>query len=186
LQDLVLPFLLLFALIFAILQKIKVFTNPKRNEAGEIIANEKVPDRRLNGIIAAVLSLLIVVPHVMGIFPANVDPILLIGKFLPSSAILLVAMLLALLVIGISTEEAKIQPFGYLMTVIAAIIFGIILIITIFPSLPFAHYLYNPNIQALAIVLLTLGIVVWFVTRDKPEKPLHKRLPLWFGDDRFQ
>jgi len=113
-------------------------------------------------------------------YPANIDPVLLIAALLPSSTMLLVAMLLALLLIGLVTEEDKIQPFGYLVSLVAAIVFAIILVITIFPTLPFAEYLYNPNFQALAIVVLVMFLVVWFVTKEKSSTKLHKTVGLWF------
>ena len=67
LTDVMLPFLLMFTLMFAILQKTKILGDDKKN---------------FNTVVALVMSLLIVIPHVNGTYPLDYDPVNIINRFL--------------------------------------------------------------------------------------------------------
>ena len=88
--DVVLPFLLIFVIFYAILQKTKVLGDGKKN---------------LNIIIAIVVGLLVVIPHVTGRFPANTDPVQIINDSLPQVSVVLVAVIFLLVMIGIFGQE---------------------------------------------------------------------------------
>ena len=79
----VLIFLLIFVIIYAILQKTRVLGEGKKN---------------LNIMIAVIVGLLVVIPHVTGRFPPNADPVIIIGDALPSISIVLVAITILSLV----------------------------------------------------------------------------------------
>ena len=65
LTDVLLPFLLIFTLVFAVLQKTEILGDDKKN---------------FNVIIALVLGLLFVVPHIAGAYPIGYDPVQFIIK----------------------------------------------------------------------------------------------------------
>src|SRR3989344_3012739 len=89
--DALLPFLLLFALMFAILQKIQLFTG----------AGNK-PDKKIHGLISLTIAALVVLPHITGTYPdPRIDPINIINQFLPSAAILLLVILMVMLLTGV-------------------------------------------------------------------------------------
>src|SRR3989344_8866636 len=86
LTDVMLPFLLIFVIVYAILQKTKILGEGRKN---------------LNVIIAVVVGLLVVIPHVTGRFPADSDPVLIINDALPQVSIVLVAVVFLLILIGV-------------------------------------------------------------------------------------
>ncbi|MBT5023422.1 hypothetical protein HON01_11430, partial [Candidatus Woesearchaeota archaeon] len=90
LSDVLLPFLLIFTVVFAIMQK----TQP---------LGEK---KSYNVLIALVLALSTVVPHVLGYYPANADVVVIINKSLPSVSIVLVAIVMVFLVVGLFGGKA--------------------------------------------------------------------------------
>src|SRR3989338_2779536 len=76
LTDVMLPFLLIFVIFFAILTKIKVF-------------GEK--SSRYNLVVALVIALVFVIPHVMNRYPSDFDPVDIINEALPNISIVVVA-----------------------------------------------------------------------------------------------
>ncbi len=156
--DAFLPFLLLFVLIFAILNRLDIFKSGEKTHAAD--------SRRLNGLIAFAISLMVVIPHLLGRYPANMDPIILINKLLPSGAIMLVAILMLLLLLGIVGAQLP-STGGYFIAVIAMGILAFIIAITLWPSFAPGTFLQDPSTQALIIILLVMGLVVWFVTRPE-------------------
>src|SRR3989344_2690598 len=90
LTDILLPFLLIFVIVFAILQKTKVLGEERKN---------------LNIIVALVVGLLVVIPHVTGRFPPNADPVVIINEALPQVSIVLVAVVFLLVMIGVFGQD---------------------------------------------------------------------------------
>ena len=90
LTDVMLPFLLIFVIVYAILQKTKILGEGRKN---------------LNVIIAVVVGLLVVIPHVTGRFPADSDPVLIINDALPQVSIVLVAVVFLLILIGVFGQD---------------------------------------------------------------------------------
>lgn len=156
--DALLPFLLLFVLVFAVLQKIGLF-----KERGE-------PDRKINGIIAFVLAALVVVPHITRTYPPGADPVVMILQILPSSAILLLAILLVVLMVGFVGGSTSL-PTAVISLVLwaALIILGVVVAGAAFPGFTENVLRLDPSTQALIITLLVMGLVIWFVARS-PER----------------
>jgi len=150
--DGLLPFLLLFTLMFAILTKIGVFG-----------------DRKIAAVISGAISALIVIPHMIGgVYPAGFDPINMINQMLPSAGILLVAILLVLMMIGlVGGETNKISGWIAWVVTIAIGILLLSIISAIWPSIPIVKYLFaDASLVALVIVILVFGLIVWFVTKE--------------------
>jgi len=84
--DVFLPFLLIFTVIFAILEKTKILGEGKKN---------------MNSGIAIIFALLVVVPHVTGNFPAGYDPVQIINAALPTISLLVVAIISLMILIGV-------------------------------------------------------------------------------------
>lgn len=156
--DGLLPFLLIFTLMFAILVKTGIFKD----------------NRKIAGVISATIAALIVIPHMIGgVYPAGYDPINIINQMLPSAGILLVAILLVLMMIGLVGGETG-KKSGW-MAWIVTIAIGILLlsiISAIWPSIPILKYFVaDASLLALLIVILVFGLIVWFVTKDDTKKP---------------
>ena len=76
-RDVMLPFLLIFTIFFAILQKTKVLGEGKKN---------------MNLAVALVIALIVVIPHVTNDYPSeDVDPVAIMNKALPNVSIVLIA-----------------------------------------------------------------------------------------------
>src|SRR3989338_2266723 len=90
LTDVLLPFLLIFTLIFAVLEKSKLLGTEKRN---------------LNTVLALVISLITVIPHITGTYPAGFDPIDIMNSALPAVSIVIVAIIMLLILIGLFAQE---------------------------------------------------------------------------------
>ena len=150
--DVVLPFILLFAILFAIFQKIKVF--------GE--------RRNINGIVAFVMSLSVVIPHVTGTYPAGFDVVEILNTALPSVSLLIVAIIMLLLLIGIFGGEATM--FGIAAPNWIGLI-SIILIVYIFGGAAnwWGGYtsidgFFGSDAMAIFVMLLVFGVIISFIT----------------------
>ena len=158
LTDVLLPFLLIFTIIFAIFQKSKILGSDKQN---------------FNVIIALIISLLVVIPHVTGNYPANADPVQIINQAIPNIAVVIVAILMVLMLMGVFGVE-----FTWAGRVTGGIvILALIIVIAIFGkaaawwgegvSLPWwLSWLEDPNTQTLVVVIIIFGIIIWFITRS--------------------
>lgn len=175
--DLLLPALLIFAVIFGTLQKIGLFQTERvqRNAQGQETGRQRVSDRKINGIISLLIAFAVTLPHAAGLYPANMDPILLIYKFLPNTAVMIAAVLSVLLVIGMTSRDFP-SNFQLLFAIIGAVILVIVFLFNIFPSfLPWFDFLRDPAIQAFLIVILIAGLVIYFAMREGPRGTAQER-----------
>ncbi len=158
--DALLPFILIFVLLFAILQKIGLFKDDKGQ-----------PDRRINGVLALIISAMVVAPHVVGLYPPQADPIIMINLFLPNAVMLLVAILCVILLLGLAGGAIP----SLLLWAIALVALGLLLItvlIAVVPGFfPTFGFLSNPSTQALIIILVTMGLIGYFVMREPESAP---------------
>jgi hypothetical protein len=173
LYDVVLPFLLFFAILFAVLQRTHLF--------GEKKNNIWYPDRKINGIIALVISLIIVLPHVTRSYPIQADPVLIVNKFLPGSAIIIIAVLMTLLLIGLTGGKIP-SLVTFIVALVAIGMLALVFLASVFPALKWQWGpLRDPNIVALIVILLIFGLVVWFIVRE-PEKRKPEEMKTWLKD----
>lgn len=156
----ILPFLLTFTVIFAVLQQIKLFGN-----------NSK----KFNVIIALVMATAFVVPSVTNQYTPGNDPVTILNNALPGVAITSVAIVLSLLLVGMFGKKVDIgvgnQASG------AFVAFALAATATIFAiaagwfeNIPWwlAPLAYPQN-QTMIVSILVFGLVIWFIVRD-PDK----------------
>jgi hypothetical protein len=132
LRDVLLPFLLIFVIFFALIAKSKVFGEDKR---------------RLNLIFALVIALMVVIPHVTDIYPPNMDPVEIMNEAIPNLSIVIVAAIGALILIGALGGQVTTRP-AYLtggVIVVAAVIYTI----TVIPDL-------SPLLLGIALIMLVI------------------------------
>jgi hypothetical protein len=153
--DVLLPFMLIFVIIFAVLEKTQILGAEKRN---------------LNTIMALVISLIVVVPHVTGNYPAGYDPIDIMNAALPSVSILVVAIIMLLIMIGLFAHDKVF--LGLTMPGWIAF-FSIVAIIIIFGSAAgwyasgFSSWLervFGSDALAIVIMVLVFGVIIAFIT----------------------
>ncbi len=156
LTDIILPFLLIFTIVFAVLQKIKIFGEGKKN---------------FNVVISLVLSLSVIVPHVMGRYPAGTDVVDIINKALPNVALLIIVVIMVFIAIGLWGVEPKWAPSG-IQGLIVVIMFAAVFYIFGHAAGWFKYmptWLSNPQTQALIVILLVFGALIAWITRDSSE-----------------
>lgn len=163
LTDVILPFILIFTVVFAILQKAKIFGKESK---------------KYNVIFALVVGLLVVIPHVTGQYPPGGDVVDIINTAIPAVSVLLIAVIMFLVLAGIFFEPTGggwISGLVLLLSIVAVTwIFG--KAAGWWQGLPF--WLNDPDIQALVVIILVFGIIIWFVTSE----PGNKNLFDWLKD----
>ncbi|MEM4336971.1 MAG: hypothetical protein QXG86_03125 [Candidatus Woesearchaeota archaeon] len=158
--DVLLPFLLFFTVIFAILQKIKIL--------GE-------ESKKYNVIVALVMALAVVIPHVAGLYPPGADIVDIVNTAIPNVAVFFIAIILLFLLVGLwgakPTWEGKATGW---VAFIAALI-----VIVIFAraagwgwgNLPdWLDFLEDPATVGLIVVVLVFIIVVAYITSEPKSK----------------
>ncbi|MFH1174065.1 MAG: hypothetical protein V1725_02975 [archaeon] len=168
-MDVLVPFVLIFTIVFAVLQKTKILGVDK----------DKAPKKNFNVIIALIMGLAVVVPHVMGYYAPEQDVVNIINQALPNISIVVVAIVMLLLVIGVFGGEIKFAGTGLAGW---AVLFAIITVLVTFGGaagwfgrMPdWLYFLEDPDTQALVVVILVFAIVIWFVTKE-PKKETDKK-----------
>ena len=167
--DFLLPFLLIFTAIYAIMSRVKIFK-----------------DNKFNVIISLVIALVTVGQHVL--YPTEFSVVSVINRALPEFAFIIIVIILALILVGAvggGTELQKGKWLGY-VAFLALLGFIIVLYRALYPGFTPAWlaFLDDPAFQTLIIALIIFGLIVWFVTREQSETPtesLGGRLQKLFG-----
>jgi len=163
-MDFLLPFILVFTIVFAVMQKSKILGDNKN----------------FNVIIALVLGLLFVIPHMTGNYPLGYDPVQVMNDALPSISLVSVAAIMLLLLMGIfgTGFSASAAPVIAIIAIGFVIyIFGASLRIWTGPYDAFSWW--TPETTELMIVLMVFGIIVWFITKDPTAATPNPLKPIW-------
>jgi hypothetical protein len=153
--DVLLPFLLVFTVIFAILDKTKIMGEGKRN---------------MNVAIALIFALIVVIPHVTGNFPAGYDPVLIINAALPSVSLVVIAVIALMILIGVFAHDRVMLGvtapgwIGVLSVVTLVFIFGSSAGWWTSGVMDWLDSIFGSDILAIVIMLLVFGIIIAFVT----------------------
>lgn len=149
--DVLLPFILVFTIVYAVLRKTKILGDKKNFDV----------------VIALVLGLLFVVPHIMGTYPLGYDPVRIINESLPSIGLVAVAAIMLLLLMGIF--GAKFAAGAAPLIAIAALVFVVYIFgasLQLWRGPYDIFYWWTPAVTELVIVILIFGVIVWFITRE--------------------
>ena len=171
LLDIVLPFLLIFTVVFATLQRVGLF---KEGEHGE-------GKKNINAMLSLIIAILTVVPHINGRYPPNYDPIVIINTLIPSAAVLAIVIILLLFLFGIfgSGFASGGTPAWIILGVI--IVMGYIFGATVGwwddPSQSIGLW-WDSDLSALLIIIIVFALLLWFITSDEKETYLEKGLNL--------
>lgn len=163
-HDVLLPFLLIFTLVFSVLEKTKIL--------GVKEGKNNKPKTNLNTIVSLVMGMGVIIPHVTNSYPPGRDVVVLLNTALPGIAMIVVAIFSFLLLIGMFTGK---QPNFLKSSAISTLvlIFSVGAVIAIFVDaaniyrMPrWLYFLQDPNTQAAFIVIVVFFGLVWFITRD--------------------
>jgi hypothetical protein len=156
LTDVLLPFLLIYVVIFAVLTKTKILGEGRR---------------RFNAVISLVIALMVVVPHVLRIYPPEADVIEIMNKAIPNISLVVVAIVMLLVVVGILGGERNWMG-GSLSGWVAILAF--ILVIVIFGSAAgwwrgwtwFTNF-FGADAVAIVVMILVFAVIVWWITKGE-------------------
>lgn len=148
--DVILPFLLVFTIVFAVLQKTKIFGEDKKN---------------INVVVAAILALL---------FLQNNYLIFLLQRFLPNVSLFLIIFLMFLLILGVflgpqTGISGAAITFAFIVSLIA------ILVAVSTDLMPYGFgssildfwYAIDPGTRTLIWVIAIFVVIIWLVTHEK-------------------
>ena len=154
LTDALLPFLLIFTIIFAILQKSNIFGQDKK---------------KYNVIVSLVIGLLVVIPHVMGRYPPGSDVVLIINSALPNVSLLVVAIVALLILIGIM--GGNIHWAGAVSGGVAIV--AVLAVAWIFLSAAGYDIWFNnwvlgwsPETTSVVVIVLIFAVLIWYITKE--------------------
>lgn len=153
--DFLLPFLLVFTIVYAVSIKLPLFKDNKN----------------FSVVIALTLSLLFVVPHITGNYPLGYDPVDVMNSALPSISLISIAAIMLLLLMGIFGTQfaAAATPVIAVVSIgFVAYVFGASLNLWTGPYDVFSWW--SSEVTELLIIILVFGLVVWFIVRDPDKK----------------
>ena len=151
--DVLLPFILIFTVIYAVLQKSKLLGEDKKN---------------FNVIIALVVAFSVIIPHVLDTYPTGYDVVDIINTVLPQISLIAIAFLTLLILAGLVGADIAGKSFAGLFVLIA-----LIAVVAIFggalgwwESVWFYDWFGEETI-AIVIMILVFGLIIWFITGEK-------------------
>lgn len=172
LVDVLLPFILVFAIVFAILQKVKVFGDEAKN---------------INVVVSLVLGLLFVVPHVTDSFPPNMDPVRIINEALPGISIVLIAVVMLLIMFGLfgwKQQDAKV-PWVFFIFAVLVVIYFFGAAADWWSGWASLTDFFGEDAVSLVIIILVFALIIWFITYDPKKvatgKGVFNDLSRWLG-----
>lgn len=152
--DVLLPFLLVFTIVYAVLQKAKIFGTDKKN---------------FNVIIALVLGLSVVIPHVTGTYPPGADIVVIINTVLPQISLIAIAFIMLLVLVGIFGGQWISTALSGWMALIS-----VVAVVIIFGGAAgwwtewrWIYDFFGEDAIAFLVMILVFGAIIWFITREK-------------------
>lgn len=162
LTEAILPFILIFTMVFAVLQKTHIIGEGKR---------------QFNSLVALIMALMVVMPQYTGRGP-NIVPI--INEVLPQVSLMVVVILAALLVVGVFAPGTMFggTAFGAVLGLISigAVVYIFGNAAGWWESVGILSFLNNPDTQAIIVIVVVFALVIWFVTREDNNKEDAERM----------
>ncbi len=174
LTDVMLPFLLIFVVIFALMAKTRIFGEDKK---------------KYNLVVALVIALLVVIPHVLNYYPPEADVVEIMNRALPQVSVIAVAVIMLLILIGLFGGEAK--WMGSSLSGWIAIVSFIIILIVFggaagwWGDWSWFYNFFGVETVAVIVMILVFAIIVWWITRGEgKEKEANalSQLGKWVGE----
>lgn len=170
--DVVIPFALIFAIVYTVINKVPFLEDVMKDKPG---GGKEVHESRKNIriTIALAISLMTVVPHILGLYPGGVDVVQVINQFLPETTLVVLVLFVVMLLFGLTGAPTKkdgtdtVNLFEKFAPFLALFVIAFLLYRAINPQfLPFLDQfrLFNdPSFQALIIAVAVFALVIWLV-----------------------
>ena len=156
LTDVFIPFVLIFTISFVVLLRSKILATDSTAESG----------RKPSMVVALVMALGTIIPHVLGWYPSNYDIVMIINMSLPQVALWLVGIVMVLLFLG-TVSMGKFNPMDALSGKQWPIYVGIAIVGYIFFSsagfFQLPNFLSDPDLQAVLLILITFGGIIGLI-----------------------
>lgn len=148
--DILIPFILIFTILYAVLEKAAIFS-----------------EKRYNSIIALAITLIVIIPHILGSYPPGMDVINIINSSLPEVVLLIVAVVMLMIMTGLAYGEYSLQSsIGGLIALVSAILL-ILIFASNYITVPILSYI-DPQLQSIIVIIIVFLIVFWYVTKETP------------------
>ncbi len=152
--DVIIPFFLIFTIIYAVLENVKVFK-----------------EKKYNIIITISITLLAIMPHVL--YPRDDDLVSVLNSTLPQFAMVTIAVVLFMIMAGLLAAKGKFMAVaGWLAPWLAILILGIIFFRSAYPNTAFStdffFFLADSRLYTLLIIVLVAGFVIRMIVGGGP------------------
>lgn len=158
--DVILPFILIFTIVFAVLEKSNILGDEGEN-------------KKYNTIVALVISLTSVVAHVMNYYPSGWDVINIINGALPNVSLVMIIIISGLLIYATFTGKGVGENFSKESWVAWGAVAVIIFIFAYSAGLLnlygipwFLAWILSPAVLSLALIIAIFVLIIKFVTGD--------------------
>jgi len=169
--DVFLPFILIFTIVFATLQKIELFGKGK--------------SKRFNAVISLALSIGVIIPHSLNQYPPGLDVIDILNRALPNVSLLIIAVVFLLVLVGLFGGEAK-WGSGIIGGIVSAASVGAV--VAIFGSAAgwwetsgILFFLSDPDVQAALIILAVFWLIISTITKEEKKPGILEEVGKFFG-----
>ncbi|MFT4309325.1 MAG: hypothetical protein ACMXYL_02480 [Candidatus Woesearchaeota archaeon] len=156
------PFFLVFTIVFAFMQKVKVF------------GGDSGPHKKYNIIVSLAIALIVIIPHVTNAYPAGQDPVEIFMTAIPGIALWIVAIMMGIILLA--TFGLNLMPndeTGWLFGTVTLLAFAIVGVIFgsaagwIPPDVLEWLGLRDPAVQTTVVVIGVLAIILFFILGDE-------------------
>ncbi|MBD3361570.1 hypothetical protein GF358_02130 [Candidatus Woesearchaeota archaeon] len=158
--DILIPFVLIFTVLFAVMKKVHIFSEPKQQIT-----------------IALAITLLVLIPHITGSVSPEYDVVQIINNSLPSVVLIIFVVLSAFILLGfVKGKEVALEDMATgVVAIVSLVLIGIIFARSAgyLQSSSWPHWLYwldDPQLGALIIVILMFALIIWFITYESNDK----------------
>ena len=168
--DVFLPFILIFTIIFAVLQKVQIFGTDSK---------------KFNSVISLAVAIGVVIPHSLGKYPPGTDIVDIINSALPNVSLVIVALVFVLVLIGMF-GGAPVLGGNWISGLITIIALGIVTYIFgnaagWWQTTGALSFLSDPNVQATIIILAVFWLIISVITKGENEPGGLERVGELFG-----
>ena len=171
--EVVLPFLLVFTIVYAVLTTLTFFKDED--------------NKRFATIVSLVIGLGVVIPHSIGAYPKGMNVVIIINNALPRVALIAVAIIGIFILLGLFGIELNFNNAPIMSLVVGVCTLAVIYIFataggTRYRIPRFLSFLSDPDTQALLIVVLVFGLIVKFIVGSKKDDSKNNKT----GYDKFR
>ena len=153
--DFFIPFILVFTIVFAILQQSKILGQKSKN---------------FNVVVALVLGLLFVIPHMTGQYPPGYDPVEIMNEALPSISLVGVSIIMVMILLGLFGGKFSNAFNPYILLIsLGFVIYIFLSSLGILEAPNDIFSWWSEETTELMLVIFVFAIIVILITREKTD-----------------